>query len=195
MSWRGILTLVLLVAAAISGWSVWTHRPSRNATTTADARSDYLLHDFELVVLDKQGQEAFTLRAPQLERHPGDKTMSLATPVFTIPPAPNSKSGSWEVSSKTGWVSAEGDELRLRGDVIATNAGSDGGAGTVGAPVKMTTQELNVFPDTKRATSAADVTITQPGSILRGHGMNALLDSKRIQLKSNVKGRYVPSGG
>lgn len=188
MSWRGILTLVLLVAAAISGWSVWTHRPSRNATTTADARSDYLLHDFELVVLDKQGQEAFTLHAPQLERHPGDKTMSLATPVFTIPPAPGSTSGTWEVRSKTGWVSAEGDELRLRGDVVATNAAG-------GDSVKLATQELNVFPDTKRATSAGDVTITQPGSILRGHGMNALLDSKRIQLKSNVKGRYVPSGG
>lgn len=189
MSWRSILTLVLLIAAAISGWSVWTHRPSRNATTTPDARSDYLLHDFELVVLDKQGEEAFTLRAPQLERHSGDKAMSLATPVFTIPPAPNSHSGPWEVRSKTGWVSAEGDELRLRGDVVATNAGSDG------APVKLATQELNVFPDTKRATSAADVIVTQPGSILRGHGMNALLDSKRIQLKSNVKGRYVPSGG
>lgn len=194
MNWRGVLTLVLLVAAAISGWSVWTHRPSRATTGTADVRSDYLLHDFELVVLDKQGQEAFTLRAPQLERHPGDKTMSLATPVFTIPPAANSHSGAWEVRSKTGWVSAEGDELRLRGDVVATNAGPDG-AGPNGAPVKLATQELNVFPDTKRATSAADVTITQPGSILRGHGMNALLDSKRIQLKSNVKGRYVPSGG
>jgi lipopolysaccharide export system protein LptC len=192
VSWRGILTLVLLVAAAVSGWSVWTHRPGRAAATPADARSDYLLHDFELVVLDKQGQEAFTLRAPQLERHPGDRTMSLATPVFTIPPAPNSKNGSWEVRSTTGWVSAEGDELRLRGDVVATNAGSDGEG--PGGAVKMTTQELNVFPDARRATSAADVTITQPGSILRGHGMNALLDSKRIQLKSNVKGRYVPSG-
>ena len=199
MSWRAILTLVLLVAAAVSGWSVWTHRPNGAATSTAEVRSDYLLHDFELVVLDKQGQEAFTLRAPQLERHPGDKTMSLATPVFTIPPAANSHSGTWEVRSRTGWVSAEGDELRLRGDVVATNAGSDGagpgGAGSDGAPVKLATQELNVFPDSKRATSAADVTVTQPGSILRGHGMNALLDSKRIQLKSNVKGRYVPSGG
>ena len=187
MSWRSALTLVLLLAAAISGWSVWTHRPNRHAATTTDARSDYLLHDFELVVLDKQGKEAFTLRAPQLERHPGDKTMSLATPLFTIPPAAGSHSGAWEVRSKTGWVSAEGNELRLRGDVVATNADPTGA-------VKLATQELNVFPDTKRATSAADVTITQPGSILRGRGMNALLDSKRIQLKSNVKGRYVPSG-
>ena len=37
MSWRTVLTLVLLVAAAISGWSVWTHRPDRASTLFADA--------------------------------------------------------------------------------------------------------------------------------------------------------------
>ena len=89
--------------------------------------------------------------------------------------------------ARTGWVSAEGDELRLRGQVIA--ASTDGGA-----PVRLATEELNVYPDAKRATSAVAVTVTQPGSILRGRNMTALLDSKRVQLKSNVKVRYESSG-
>ena len=83
-------------------------------------------------------------------------------------------------------VSAEGDELRLRGDVVASTTGS------ASRPVKMTTEQLNVFPDSKRATSAVAVTVTQPGSILRGLGMEALLDSRRVRLKSNVRVRYVP---
>ena len=33
----------------------------------------------------------------------------------------------------------------------------------------------------------------QPGSILRGQGMDARLDSKRVRFSSNVKARYVPS--
>jgi lipopolysaccharide export system protein LptC len=63
VNWRLLLTLVLLVAAALSGWSVWTHRPERRVVAAAEERSDYTLHDFELVVLDKQGRESFTLRA------------------------------------------------------------------------------------------------------------------------------------
>ena len=85
MSWRTALTLVLLVAAALSGWSVWTHRPDDASALASEARSDYTLHDFELVALDRLGKEAFTLRAPQLKRHSGDRTMTLVTPLFLLP--------------------------------------------------------------------------------------------------------------
>jgi lipopolysaccharide export system protein LptC len=112
--------------------------------------------------------------------------MSLQTPVFVIPPKRGSGQAPWVVRSRSGWVSAEGDELRLRDDVVASSRN------TAGRPVKMTTEQLNVFPDAKRATSPVAVTVTQPGSILRGVGMEALLDSKRVRLKSNVRIRYAP---
>ena len=187
MNWRLPLTLALLAAAIVSGWSVWKHRPATVGAGGDMQRSDYLLHDFEVVVLDRQGNESFTLRAPFLERQPGDRTMSLRTPVFLIPPKRGSDAAPWEVRADTGWVSAEGDELRLRGDVVAKTTGS------ASRPVKMTTEQLNVFPDDKRATSPVAVTVTQPGSILRGSGMEALLDSRRVRLTSNVRVRYVPS--
>lgn len=188
MNWRVVLTLVLLAAAVVSGWSAWTHRPERRADTVAEARSDYTLHDFELVVLDKQGKESFTLRAPELTRNPGDRTMALATPVFLIPATEGGKGSGWEVRSRTGWVNAGADELRLRGDVTASTAGANA------RPVLLRTEQLNVFPEARRATSAVRVTVTRPGSILRGQDMTALLDSKRVMFASNVKVRYVPPG-
>ena len=188
MNWRLLLTLVLLVAAAVSGWSVWTHRPERRVVATAEERSDYTLHDFELVVLDKQGRESFTLRAPELTRSPGDRTMSLATPLFLIPGSPDTSNTGWEVRSRTGWVSAGATEVRLRGNVEARTMG------TPTRPTTVRTEQLNLFPDANRATSATPVTLTQPGSILRGQGMTLLLDSRRVQFASNVKVRYVPSG-
>ena len=188
MNWRALLTLVLLVAAVVSGWSVWTHRPDRATAAAAETRSDYTLHDFELVVLDKRGKESFTLRAPELTRNPGDRTMALATPLFLIPATEGSGNAGWEVRARSGWVNADGNELRLRGNVDARTTGDQG------KPVRMRSEQLNVFPDAKRATSAAPVTVTRPGSILRGQGMTALLDSKRVRFASNVKVRYVPSG-
>ena len=78
MSWRVLLTLALLAAAIVSGWSVWKHRPAPAAGTEDAKRSDYLLHDFEVVVLDRAGHESFTLRAPFLERRTqGQQVQSL----------------------------------------------------------------------------------------------------------------------
>jgi lipopolysaccharide export system protein LptC len=187
---RALLTIGLLIAAIVTGWSAWKHRPSDRKAANVNARSDYVLQDFEVVVLDQLGQESFTLRAPRLERNPGDRTMSMPKPVFYIPAAPGkgqapTREAGWEVRSETGWVSADGEELRLLGNVNAKTAGQRE------RPVTMTTEQLNVFPKRNRATSPSTVTVVQPGSILRGQGMEALLDSKRIRFTSNVKVHYV----
>lgn len=56
----------------------------------------------------------------------------------------------------------------------------------------MNTEQLNIFPDTDMAIAPGVVTITQPGSILRGRGLETNLSSKRYELKSQVQSRYVP---
>lgn len=182
MSLRLGLGIALLLAALASGWLLW--RPSGNeaGATAAAGRSDYVLRDFELVALDNEGKEAFTLRAPLLQETPGARTMDLTTPLFLLP----DKQGQyWEVRAKTGWVSAKQDEIRLRGDVHAK--GERGASG----PTDFRTQELNIFPDSDRATSTVAVNITQPGSIIDGHGLEVDLASKRYKLQSQVRSRYV----
>jgi lipopolysaccharide export system protein LptC len=87
------------------------------------------------------------------------------------------------VTARTAWIAAEGEELRLRGDVRATSRNASG------SEIKLASEELNVFPETKRATSAVAVTVTQPGLILNGRELEALLDSKRVSLK-DIKARY-----
>lgn len=185
MSWRGIATLLLLAAAIVSGWALWNQRSPDQALAAPNGRADYVLKDFELVALDEQGQESFTLRAPRLARDPSTRTMDITTPLFLIPPRAGSQGGSWEVRSKTGWVSAQGEELRLRGDVKAVSVGA-------AAPTTLASDEMNLFPKVKRATSATQVTITRPGSILRGRGLEVSLASTQYTLKSEVHTTYVP---
>ncbi|WP_027079271.1 LPS export ABC transporter periplasmic protein LptC [Luteimonas mephitis] len=184
MSWRGVLTLVLLVAAAVTGWAVWRQRAPEPAAAAAVARPDYVLHDFELVALDKQGKEAFVLRAPELSRSPDDKTLSIATPLFLIPDKEGKR---WEVRSKTGWVAADNSEIRLRGKVEATSPPGDS------RPSTMKTEQLNVFPDANKAASAVLVTVTGPTSTMQGTGMRADLATNRIQLLSKVSLSHDPT--
>ncbi len=184
MNWRGVVALVLLLAALISGWSLWKQRQHQKPSVARSDRPDYVLKDFEVVALDKQGKEAFTLRAPQLRRRPDDKTMTLDTPLFFFP---DKEGAYWQARSRNAWVSAKADEVRLRGDV---NIDSPPGAAR---PVKMATAQLNVFPDASLARTPELVTITQPGFILRGRGFETNLKTKQYQFKSQVRSSYDPS--
>ena len=181
MSVRAVLGLVLLAAALLSGWSLWRNRVVDEDVRAESGRSGYVLREFELTALDKQGKESFTLRAPKLEETPGAKTMDLTTPLFLLP----DKHGKyWEVRSRTGWVSEAREEVRLRGQVHVQGPRDDA------RPVDLRTEQLNVFPETNRATSAAAVSITQPGLTMNGKGLQANLDTKRFVLKSQVRTQY-----
>ncbi|MCL1635246.1 LPS export ABC transporter periplasmic protein LptC [Luteimonas sp. SX5] len=183
-TWRGLLGLLLLLAAVFSGWSLWKQHQRGQPSAVRSDRPDYVLKDFEVVALDKQGKEAFTLRAPHLKRRPDDKTMTLDTPLFLFP----DKDGAyWQTRSRSAWVSAKADEVRLTGDVNV-----DSPPGTA-RPVKMVTSQLNVFPDASLARTPELVTVTQPGFILRGRGFETNLKTKQYQFKSQVRSSYDPS--
>lgn len=184
MTWRTATTWVLLAAAIASAWMVWRQHAGEAPSARVQFRPDYVLNDLELVALDRQGNEAFTLRAPRLARDPSAKSMDVQTPLFILPPPTGQPGTPWEVRSATAWVAPKGDEIRLRGQVKADSKDAQG------RPVRLSTEELNVFPNANRATSSAKVAMTQPGLILNGHGLDAQLDAKRIVLQSDVKARY-----
>ena len=66
MNWRAVLTAGAAGRRArCRGWSVWRQHAEHGVAAATGGRSDYVLHDFELVALDgTTGKEAFTLRAP-----------------------------------------------------------------------------------------------------------------------------------
>ncbi|MEN1939954.1 LPS export ABC transporter periplasmic protein LptC [Luteimonas sp. MJ246] len=185
MSWRAAMIAVLLAAAIASGWSAWKQRAEVAGATATSDRSDYVLEDFQLVSLDSGGQEAFTLRAPHLHRDPVDGTMSLREPLFLLPEEEDGLY--WDLRAATGWISADSEEMRLRGDVVVVSdpAGARG--------MRMETGALDVFPEQRVARSDDAVTITQPGTTMRGTGMEADLAEKRFRLTSKVQTRYVPT--
>ena len=183
MSWRGTLTVVLLLAALASGWSVWNYSRG-SAPQQLATRSDYVLRDFEIVSLDIEGKESFALRGPLLQRDPGAKSMSLETPLFLVP----DRAGKyWEVRALRGNVPEDGSVLRLQGQVVATSPAQ------LAPATRIQTEQLNLFPRSNRATSAVAVTITRPGLTMRGRGLHADFDRQQVSLLADVHSRYVPA--
>lgn len=176
--------LALLLAAATTGWLAWLLRePPPLAEMTGPPRSDYLLTDFSLIALDEFGKESFAARGPRLARHPFAGTLEVTAPEFSLP---DPKGGQWEVRSQSAWVSADGSELRLLRDVSVQAPPESQGA------THIATERLDLFPRLRTLSSPLAVTVSGPGFILRGVGLEAELDSRRFQLLDQVTARYEP---
>lgn len=182
MNWRAIMTVVLLLAAIASGWSVWrqTHHDEEVVLRT---RPDYVLHNYEIVSLDKQGKESFTLRGPTLQRDPADKTLTMLAPQFQVP---DREHRYWDVRAQRGFVPAGGGQLELTGQVVASSPAQ------VPPATRIETESLTLLLGEHHAQTSAAVTITQPGLTMRGIGMRADLNRQHVSLLSQVHARYVP---
>ncbi|HHW4680048.1 MAG TPA: LPS export ABC transporter periplasmic protein LptC [Xylella taiwanensis] len=186
MSWRSILNIMLLIAAIVSGWSAWHQRKHMQATSPQDITTDYTLHDFKMVALDKQtGKESLTLRAPQMQHNHTDSTAEVTTPLFMIP----DKSGQhWTLHAQTGWLNKDGTLLRLRQDVKGDSPTDPGQV-----PTTFRTQSLDVYPNHHLAKTADTVTMTHQGIIQTGVGFEVNTKTQQYKLLSKVNTRYEPS--
>ncbi len=181
---RWLPGLLLLLVAAVTGWFVWQlQRGEEPPPLVGPPRSDYVLVDFELVSLDEKGGEAFRVNGPMLSRHPHLGTLNVEQPRFLFP---DSDGKPWNARAQRAWVAQRGDELRLSGQVEFDGPRAPNGR------IELRTSELTVLPELNEVRSDAAVTVTGPGSILRGHGLRADLDARRFQL-SKVTGQYAPS--
>ncbi len=183
MSWRGWLILLLLAGSLAIGVAINRQNKAHTENGSSSQSTDYVLHDFTLTMLKEDGSEIMTLVAPRLARTLETRELNINTPLITFPDKDGQQ---WRSRSKTAWINADGSEAHLRGDVVLDSPGHPR------SPL-LETQALNIYPDTDRVTSTEPVVITQPGSIIRGRGLEAQLDTQRVTLQSEVHVRYVPS--
>ena len=184
MNKRTIGGLVLFVLAVASSTLVWKMRPQPKPVPASEARSDYTLDNFELVTLDEQGKESFSVRAPRLERDPQGKSLTITKPEFSFP---GKTGGRWIATAGTAWVGPKGEQVKLEQDVDML-----GPPGERGERTRMRTALLEIQPKQDKASSPALVTVTRGDSILSGTGLKADLKAHRVELLADVKGRYAP---
>ena len=183
---RTLLAILLLgLVAAATQWLVWLNGRSGEADSfVGPPRSDYVLSDFELDVLNDEGLLAFTVTAPRLAKHPQLDTLAIDAPRFRMF---DGKRNEWRAHALSGWVRDDAKELRLTGDVEADRLASK-----TATAVAIASEQLTALLEENRITSDTAVTIKQVGSILRGTGLDADLDTDRFLLKQKVSARYEP---
>lgn len=174
---------VLLIVAIGSGLALWRlYRADEPAPLIGPPRSDYFLVDFELVSLDESGKEAFRVTGPLLSRHPHLGTLTIEQPRFLFP---DEQTQPWTARADRAWASADGEQLRLDGDVAL-----DGPDESERGPLAFRSESLSIYPKERRAASDALVEFTSAHSILEGRGFRADMQTRRFQLLNEVSGHY-----
>lgn len=173
MRTRPLPTVLLLVSVVLTGWvAIGLLKRPVVEDFMGPPRPGYSLDSYELVVLDKLGQEAVSATGPLLVRDADSGETDLLEPRFRMP----SESGDWHARSELGRLSAAADELRLTRDVRI-----DGPPSGPNANLRFRSEELTVLPEAQWATSQEAVVIEQGPSIIRGQGLEIEFDTRRYR--------------
>ncbi|MGN6313415.1 MAG: LPS export ABC transporter periplasmic protein LptC [Rhodanobacteraceae bacterium] len=180
-----LLGLALLIAAAGTQLLVWWLKPPPKPNEmVGPPRSSYTLNDFTLDALGEDGAPAFRLVAPYLARREGDDSLYVNAPVYTIYGTDNAD---WHGTSQYAWVSADNSLVKLIGKVDMRRPA----VGNVRA-AQVQTADATIWTKDKRMASAAPSVIQQTGSILRGVGMKADMNTHSLELLSDVHATLTP---
>lgn len=180
------LLVLLIVAVAASQLLLWWLKPAPKPRQSAGPpRSGYSLNNFSLDVLTKHGTIGFHVQAPHLQRRDADESLFIDKPRFRIPGTDNTQ---WHGQAEHGWVSGNGELLKLSGKVVMQRP-----ATATQGKASIETVDLTVWPAEKRLATDAQAEIRDPGRILKGTGLKANLATHTMELLANVHGTLQPS--
>lgn len=177
--------LALLLAAGVIALQVviWLTRSRVDEQTySGPPRSDYTLTDFTLNALDESGQLSFRMTGPHLARRGDDGSVYVTTPKYLML---DGSGNPWNGTSDSAWVNKDGSIMLLDGNVDMHRDATESVQ-----PVRVVTTNLTTRPKDKTMETAAPAQISQPGTILTGTGMRGDLNTKTLELLSDVHNTY-----
>ena len=186
MDRRSLALAVVLALAAVGTWLLiqWLRPPPKPNEMVGPPRSSYTLNDFTLDALGEDGTPSFRLVAPYLARREGDDSLYVNAPIYTIYASDNAD---WHGTSQYAWVSADNSLVKLIGKVDMHRSA----VGQVKA-AEVHTADATVWTKDKKMASDAPSVIQQTGSIMRGVGMKADMNTHSLTLLADVHGLLTP---
>lgn len=185
MTTRNVLGTAVLLVAAIG--SVYLARSLTSVEPAAPAgqvaRSGFYLKSARILGTDENGRRLYEIEADFAEQQPNNE---IEFQNVRIQYAPNADVP-WTLNADTAIIGTDRRQVRLKGNVTAIS-----NQGFSGEVTEIRTQYLEFEPDLFKAETDQRVQIRIGSRSLTATGMLALLQNNRLQLKSNVSGKFVP---
>lgn len=185
MNARNITTFTVLLFVALGTWYLARSlQPAEVTKTIADRSGDgFYLKSAQILGTDAEGELLYEISADYIEQQPSN---DIAMQNVQISYAAGSQVP-WTISADEATISEDQSLLRLSGHVIAVS-----NAGFEEQVTEIRTPQLDIEPTTYKAETDSRVQIRIGSRSLTATGMLALLQDNRLQLRSNVSGKFVP---
>lgn len=185
MSSRTLVLIALLFTAAALSWYLARSKGDDPAKYVPLAPLDrgYYLTDARILGTDADGSLLYEIHAQRAEQQ-SDQRIKFS--VVHIEYSPDSEVP-WTIDADTALLSPDQRLVFLQGNVHATSS-----EGFSGDETEVFTASLRLQPDLFTAETDDRIDIKIGDRTLSGTGMLAFLKENRMELRSNVSGRFVP---
>jgi LPS export ABC transporter protein LptC len=185
MNARNITTFTALLFVAIgTGYLARSLRPAEITETVTDGSGDgFYLKSAQILGTDAEGQLLYEIAADYVVQQ---KSNDIAMQNVQISYSAGSQVP-WTITADEATFSEDQGRLRLSGHVIAVS-----NAGVAEHITEIRTPQLDIEPANYKAETDSRVQIRIGSRSLTATGMLALLQDNRLQLRSNVSGKFVP---
>ena len=185
MSPRNVAIIAVLIAAAIGSWYVSRtySRSGIDAAPTETPHHGYYLKSARILGTGGDGSPLYEIRAERAEQQADDRIAFTGVHVRYSPDSDIP----WTVDADTAMIYPNEERVLLRGHVRAFSS-----QGLSGNDTEIRTQYLELDPANYVAETDARVQIRIGARSLTATGMAASLRDNRLELKSNVSGKFVP---
>lgn len=185
MSPRLTVWLTILIAAALGSWYLSRKGPvdDEKPMRTDQVYRGYYLKSARILGTGSDGSLLYEIEADHAEQQSDDR---IEFSDVHIRYSPNSEVP-WTVDADTATIYADEQRVLLEGHVRAVSA-----RGFSGSDTEIRTQSLRLDPDNYVAETDERVQIRIGSRSLTATGMLASLQDDRLELKSNVSGKFVP---
>ncbi|MFK7955690.1 MAG: LPS export ABC transporter periplasmic protein LptC [Lysobacterales bacterium] len=173
--------LLAALGLALTFWLTVKLRQPPEPEILPTARSDYLLENFDLLVMDPQGNPSFRLQSPFLEKNPTDESLDIRSPHLTLFEAGEV---TWQMQSDNAWINREGDIIKMPGPVKL--------ASEITPKTIVNTADVTVKPRDHQASSDAAVEVIRSDMRSEGVGFQVDLSRQQFDILSQVEGYYEP---
>ncbi len=182
---RTALVLIGLTAGALGSWYLARQgRGDGDAMPSFDStQQGYYLKSARILGTGPNGDLLYELRAEYAEQKENDhvffsNVLLHYSPQSAVP---------WRVNADSAVIRQDEDRLLLSGNVRAVSS-----EGFSGKDTELRTQYLEIDPDNYLAETNERVQIRIGARSLTATGMLASLKENRLELKSNVSGKFAP---
>ena len=185
MSARNLLLIAVLIAAAVGSWYLARVRGDEDTGQRAvdPVHRGFYLKSARILGTGPNGDLLYEIRAKHAEEQL-DGSIEFTEVRFDYSPELDVP---WTVNADSATILPAQQRVQLRGHVRATSS-----QGFADGDTEIRTQYLELDPERYLAETDERVQIRIGARSLTATGMLASLNDNRVELKSNVSGKFVP---